>query len=297
MTSDPSTSVPQWEVPVWGDQDTPETDETTEVPAVESASTPPLEVPAWGSDEPQAMPNVPEWNEPLPAIDEDIHTSLEQPTATEQDEAAEQDREESRIATEVVGDEPAEPEIPVVVATTAEVVNPTHRSPSTTRRPRRKTGSSQNTLSWQDVSNIFDFSERYEELSEAGRAALADLTDLPRDSHPVEIAEALYPAGGDLAAFTFMLEVVGMVNGGEISFADGARLVNKVDSLPDPVAKSFARQVSGLTGVDIKHRRNSVTLEFVALVLDSIDKTRQNGGLETLIEIKEILDIWPGGKK
>ena len=300
-------------VPQWGRQDDL---------APEQASSPNLvhSVPDWntsvtdnpeetlteGFSDPPASFHAPEWEDEVDSSDaqgdSEHQDAVEVGGAEEVDEdnvpeidSGAESNELSALGSIDATEMPTGEPVVAQEAITAPGAASTH--PTQTRRPRRRTGSGQNTLSWQDVLNIFDFSERHDELSDLGKAALADLTDLPRDSHSTEIAEALYPPGSDLIAFTFMLEVVGLVNTGEISFADGARLVSKVDGLPDTVAKSFARQVSGLTGVDIKHRRNSATMDFVSLTLDSLNKTRQNGGLDTLVEIKSILDIWPGGKK
>jgi hypothetical protein len=172
---------------------------------------------------------------------------------------------------------------------------PSVQSPK--KRQKRSGGGTNNVLSWSDVGAVFDFAERFSALGEDRTKLFCSLFDIPEDSHVIDVAQALYPSGGEIAAFAVVTDIVTIMSNGVVGFSEGIKLVTKIDALPDLTTKTVARQVSSITGADIKHRKNSQTTEFVSSVFEALDKTRESGKLEQLVEFHELLEVWPGNKR
>jgi hypothetical protein len=154
-----------------------------------------------------------------------------------------------------------------------------------------------NVLSWSDVGSIFEFTGKFEQLESNTASLFCELFDIDADSHVIDVAQTLYPSGGEIAAFGIVTDIVDMVTQGSVGFADGIKLVTRIDALPDLTTKTVARQISSITDIEIKHRKNSRTTDFVASILDALDKTRESGKLDKLAEFHELLEVWPGNKK
>ena len=239
------------------------------------------------------------WEQP----DGDVQFEPPQPTETSDQEDIFAFIEEESIDTPIENVTEAavyEPVSEVLSAPAVEELTPelaTTEDSSPVRR-RRSGGGVTNLLSWSDVGLIFDFSERFLSLDKESADIFCELFDIPTGSNVTDIAQALYPAGNDSVAFGIVTGIVNMASTGEvIGFGDGIRLVNRIDGLPDATAKAVSRQISALTGVEIKYRKNSQTTEFVVSVFSALDKTRKTGRLEKLEEFQALLDVWPGSKK
>ena len=195
-----------------------------------------------------------------------------------------------------------EPEAPVWkidenIETSETTPAPEQPATSSPIRKKRSGGGVVNVLGWSDVGAIFDFSERFSELEQGRKELFCELFDIQKGSNVIDVAQAISLQANDLSAFNLVDDIVKMVSNGVVGFSDGIRLVTKIDALPDTSAKTIARQISALTGSDIRHRKNGQTTEFVASIFDALDKTKETGRLNQLEEFHELLEVWPGSKK
>jgi len=151
-----------------------------------------------------------------------------------------------------------------------------------------------NVLSWDDVSSVINFIETVRGWAQEDVDVFVAVFGINNSEDYLDIAQALYPSGWELQSFKLLSEIADASASGVVSYTDGLSLVNKLDAHGE-ILKTLARQVTFISGNEIKHRKNVQTTEFLGNILEALSNSSNDiSGL--ISKFKTAFAIWPGEK-
>lgn len=150
-------------------------------------------------------------------------------------------------------------------------------------------------LSWAQTENVVNFSIAFLRSPKSTRDRLVSLIN--SGSHPVEVAQAIYPGGGVVESLQVFANIASKFkNGGQPGFRDGLEFQSYISEADNRSLRTFANIINSFSNddvADIFYRSNMRMENFLDSVLDILATGISEEAREDAERISDLLKIWP----
>lgn len=152
-------------------------------------------------------------------------------------------------------------------------------------------------FSWAQVAAIVRFCHAYAAGTPELQGALKQVLGWESDAEveDVDLAQALYPAGGVIAAYNLFHQIAYKLETNTLGFRDGVALASEIAEMESTVVRQFVRIVNLFGGEEIRYNRRMAAAEVIGLVTDSLSAEGRRPNIKEIVEwISALFAEWPG---